>query len=249
MASKLETLNTDDLQTWQPTITVDEFLGTLRRRIWLIAGVTALGLAAGVAYFLKAERIYEVKARLLVRHENLPLQDGQGPTRYNEEFLATQAQIIVSPAVVGPVVESLEWASGDPNVTDPAKAMLAALAVQPVSKTDIIDIAFRSPRTTEAVQAVEAIIASYKQYLGSLKQDTYGETLRLLTRTEKEVRTDLEKLEEEYRQLREEGAIVGQGTEAISIFKDRLANLDRQLNLVKSRRVELEGRLQAFKQT
>ena len=78
---------------------VSELLDVVWRRKWLVAGCVAISVLLGAVYVYQAEPVYSVQARVLVQPHGWPLDDG-AEARREKEFLATQAEIISSPAVI-----------------------------------------------------------------------------------------------------------------------------------------------------
>ena len=80
------------------TIKISELLVTAWRRKWLVVGCVGVSLALGYAYLERQDTVYQIKARLLVQ-EARPLLQSNSRIRKDEDFLATQAEIVRSPAV------------------------------------------------------------------------------------------------------------------------------------------------------
>ena len=162
---------------------------TWQRKWWLLPCLS-VSLSLGFAFLLLAERLYSVEARLLVEQKGLPL-DREGPARQEAEFLATQAQIIRSPAVVRDVARAFPPLPL-PEGTDAVTEMIENLSVSPLVGTNVIRIAFRSADSGHAVSTVDGIIRAYQEYSGETELDSYVEVLRLLSQTEGDLRRDLE---------------------------------------------------------
>ena len=81
-------------------------------------------------------------------------------------------------------------------------AILDALTVSPLIGTIVLSLNYRSTDQRQAVRIVEVVIASFREYLRDNERDTHLESLRVLTRSERELREDLKMLEEEFIELR-----------------------------------------------
>lgn len=217
------------------------------RRKWWMAGCLLISLALGAAYLTRVEPSYRVQSRVLVQRQGLPLDDKR-PSATSEAFLATQAEIIRSPAVVGRAVESLKLTPrGNPPV-DPTTWILESLSVIPVTGTYVLSISFVGPNEEEATRTAKAIIAAYREYLLGTDHDTHIEALRMLTQNEKDLRGELRTHELEYLRLRKGSSLIGHGRDAGGVQRSLLTNLGERLTGVRSDRIALENRVQTLAQ-
>jgi len=236
---------TDEIES-RPTRTLYDLLDIgWRRKGYLIAAV-AVATVLGVAYLSRLEPEYRVQARVLVRRQ-APLLDQARAPKTDEEFLATQAEIIRSPAVVRGAVESLPAGPRDPDAADPVIETLDALSVMPVPGTDVLSISFVGCDPQRATRTVEAVIAAYREYLHQLDHDGHLESLRLLTQSEKETRQDLETLQGEYRRLRRANPLIGEGRDAADVQKSLLRSLGERLTECRASRMAMENRMRVMR--
>ena len=217
------------------------------RRKWWLAGCLLISLALGAAYLTRVEPSYRVQSRVLVQQHGLPL-DQKRPSATSEEFLATQAEIIRSPAVVGRAAESLEMTPrGDPPI-DPTTWILESLSVIPVTGTYVLSISFVGPDAEQATRTVEAIIVAYREYLLGSDHDTHLEALRTLTQNEKDLREELQVYGLQYQQLRKDSPLMGHGRDAAAVQRSLLTDLGERLTEVRSNRIALENRVHTLAQ-
>jgi len=125
-------------------------------------------------------------------------------------------------------------------------AILDALTVSPLIGTNVLSLNYRSTDQRQAVRIVEVVIASFREYLRDSERHAHLETLRVLTRSERELREDLKTLEEEYLELRLKSPFVGRGRETASVRMNLLEHLGRTLSETKNRRIQLESSLQSL---
>ncbi len=221
-----------------------DFLGMVRRRKWYLVGALCLSLALGLAYISQVQPSYQVEARILVQHVDSPLDQGHRPKeREHRDFLATQAEIISSPAVVKKAVDSLGLTAEGSDVENPVSSILAGMVVRPVLGTNVLSIQFSGTDADQTVATVDAVIAAYREYLRTSERASHIEVLRLLGENEKEMRSELQALEEEYREMRRQSPLLGQGRNAASVQRSLLTHLGRTLTEKKTRRIELENQL------
>lgn len=225
---------------------VPELLATLWRRRWILVASVLVCLALAVVYIVQAEPVYEVHAKLLVQRQTLPLEE-QRDVRRDEEFLATQAEILSSPAVVSDALEAHKDLLPVTSVDkDPLRIVLANLSASPVTGTNVIKVQYVGREEHPALRTVAAVVDSYQRFSRSLEHDAHRETLALLTENERQLRGELEAVEEGYEQLREQGPVVGQGSATMDLQQNIVANLGQTLMETRTRRLALQNQLAAF---
>ena len=220
-----------------------EMMAMIWRRKWYLVGFVLFSLALGGAYLAQLQPAYEVEARVLVQQRSSPLDQGKQLAMADQDFLATQAEIIRSPAVVQSAVK--EWRLSCPagSLLEPAEFVLKNLTVEPILGTAVLAIRMRSPEAGEAVRTVEAIIASYREYSQKADRENHIGILRMLTGDEKRLREELDGLTAKYVELRKQSPLIGQGKDAAAIQNLFVTNLGQEVTEAKSRRLALEGQL------
>ena len=116
-----------------------ELLEMVWRRKWYLIGPVAIAVLLGAAFMTRIEPVYRIQARVLVQHQGLAVGKDR-PAKDSEEFLATQAEIIRSPAVVERAVRSLNLTARTAADKDPVTAILDELTVKPVLGTSVLSI-------------------------------------------------------------------------------------------------------------
>ncbi len=114
------------------SLKISELVATAWRRKWLLVGCLVVSLLLGLAYIHQLKTVYQIKARLLVEEGRSPLQ--QNARRKDEGFLATQAEIVRSPAVVGRAVGSLNTLGPQQEGSIQAVTILESLKVTPLAE-------------------------------------------------------------------------------------------------------------------
>lgn len=190
-------------------------LAALVRMIWrrkiLLACCVLAAVAGGAGYLSWAQPLYEVEARILVeRGEENPTGENRSGSRESEQdknFLATQAEILRSPAVLGRAIETHALSAPGGIDADPLSSIAESLAVSPVLGANVLRIAFRGPDAAEAVRTVNGLIESYRDYTLETQRSTHTDALRRLAGSEESLRQELQTLEHDYQvQRREEAA-------------------------------------------
>jgi succinoglycan biosynthesis transport protein ExoP len=228
------------------SILLRELPGLVRRQRNSVVGALTATLGMGLLYLLFAEPVYNVGARLLVQHRDLPLQE-QDRTIRGGTFLATQAEIINSPAVIRSALASVP-PSSDYDGTDDERLqiVLASFGVTPVDRTNVLTLSHWSPVPEEAARILDATIESYRNFVRKTGR-AESDALEILTRKEKELRKELSVAEDRYRAFRAESGLVGKDAQAFDAPQVMLARLGEQLIEARTNRVGLEARLEAAK--
>lgn len=206
-----------------------------------LAGCLIISLGLGAAYSLYAKPTYKVASRVLVQPEGSPLRDGNSP-RHELEFLATQGEIISSPAVVERAVASLKRPLTIEPGVDPVLAVLTDLTVKPLSGTNVLSVTYRCKESEEGISLVQAVLDSYQQFLQDMDAGSRLETLQMLTRSEEQLRSELENREQRYRELRKQSPLIGQGKDA-NLQITMLEKLGQSLAEVRNRRIDFQNRI------
>ena len=215
----------------------------LWRRKWYMLGFLTVPLLIGATYIALSQPTYRIGARVLVQQQGTPL-DRNRPSDRDKDFLATQAEIIRSPAVVERAAKSTDLRDPKSPLIDPVVLVLSQLKVVPVLGTNVLSLAFRSTDDERGERTVRAVIASYRQYAREAEHESHLKALRLLTRNEKDLRSDLANLEAGYQKLRQQSPLMGQGKDSVSVQRALLTQLGQTLAQAKQRRFELENQLQ-----
>lgn len=221
---------------------------------WCIAGCLALSLAAGVTYLQRATPLYSVGARVLLQCAPGSL-DVDTPARVDPRFVATQAEIIRSPAVVERAMRAAATA-GPPGAatTDAADFSVAveqavhALNVVPVGSTSVLQISLRGASAPELVHLVGAIIDSYVSFTNEMQHGDYSETLRLLTEREATLRDELGQLESRFEEMRAGNELFGEGKEAFAVHRTLLEGISQRLSETRIHRIDAENQLRGLAQ-
>lgn len=229
------------------SVGLPDLMDVLGRHKLCVVGWLVVSLGIGAAYSHHAQPTYKVASRLLVQAEGSPLRDG-GASRQDAEFLATQGQIISSPAVVQRAVDSLQQPLTLEPGADPVLSVLAELTVKPLSGTNVLSVAYRCKKSEEGISLVQAILKSYEQFLQDMDTGSRLETLHMLTRSEEQIRGDLEDREQRYRQLRKQSPLIGEGKD-VSLQITNLQKLGQTLNEVRNRRIDFQNRMAFLEQS
>ena len=213
--------------------------------LWRRKGTITLSVltcvALGLVYLQQATPVFEGEARVLVQQQD-PLNSSRR-VRSDEEFLATQAEIIRSPVIIAKALETVKIDLPQGSKLDPVVFVLNALRVTPIQKTNVLKVSFRGPDREQADRLVTTIISRYSDYLKSTEAVRTSDSLKLMRQSEENLRSQLAALQQKHEQLRQESPQIGQGHDAMTIPMARLRGIGDQLAQTSGRRMDLENRL------
>ena len=226
-------------------------LGTLWSRRSLLVVPVVLSLGLGALYVAQAESMYEAEARILIEPEVQLGGDAlvqERRPRDDRLHMATQAEVLRSPALVGEAVQRLGLPAGVATREDAEALAMRGLEVAAVGEAHVLRLRFSSHDPEWTPRFLNALIETYAADLGAGERKRYGEMSRLLSRRESLLSGELASARAEYAAAREETPLVGQGPDAARLQFEALRSIEEQLSAVRSRRVDLESRLQAAAQ-
>ncbi len=181
---------------------LSEFLDwKLFRRYWYLVGLSTLfAVSLAVVYLAVTEPIYEAQVRIVVQNLGLGLESSNLAKTYDKEFLATQSEVIRSPATLTRSLEEL------PELADPAKpksqseqvgAIAEALRVNPLAKTDIIKLTYQHSDPQQATARLESIVKCYQEHLRELEKSSAARSVVLLEQRKSELEQDITLLQQD----------------------------------------------------
>ena len=215
------------------------------RKKWVVAGCVAISMLLGSLYLHFAAPIYDVHAQLLVQPQGLHIESA-AESRPDKEFLATQAEIIGSPAVIEGAMPVVAQSIEIDQDHDPILTVLESLAVDPVSGTNVISVSYQCQDPSDGIRTVDGILRSYQQFLQDMNTDSRLESLRMLTRSEEKLRRELEDREAACLQLRKQSPFLGQQRDASLL---QLESRAKALYEARDRRSDLQHRIETLTQS
>ncbi|MFV1967019.1 MAG: GumC family protein [Pirellulaceae bacterium] len=220
-------------------------LSLLWRRKWsvLLSVLVAVGLSA--AYMQQQTPIYEVSTRVLVQLVRFGT-DQERLVRTAPSFLATQGEILRSPVVVQPALETLQDSPAVEPDFEVINTVMQTLRVSPVDDANVLKLTYRSDDPEYAVRLLHAIVDTYRDCSKEMQQGGFAESLQILAQRDAELRAELEQAEEKYYTLRKESPLIGQGKEAFGAHMAMLEQVGRRLTEARSQRIDKETQMQSM---
>ena len=148
-------------QSEQDTVTLHDVLATIRRRKWLVFGVTLLVTMLAAAYSFTRTPSYSSTAEVLVRSTLTSPFD----TASSGLSLQTETRVVTSTAVAD-IVRTLVGSSAD------AGQLLDHVSVTVPAETEVLQITYSDTNPAAAQRGAEAFARAYLQFRSQQASDT-----------------------------------------------------------------------------
>ncbi len=212
---------------------------------WFIFACMVASLGTAAAYLHHAKPVFEAEARLLVRQKGLQF-DRESSFLKDRQFLATEAEILRSEAVLERALQLASPKLPDGYSGDPMTLVLDSLTVTPSPVADVLTVSYRSHSEQDTVAVLRAALDSYQEALHQSEGDDYVSTAKVLAQREQSLRDELKQLQNQYALLRAGSPLVGQGREALNLHTQQLSTLGDRLATARGRKFEIEKKLESF---
>jgi capsular exopolysaccharide synthesis family protein len=110
---------------------------------------------------------------------------------------------------------------------------------------EVLNLSFRSKAADDCPQVLNAVIASYQDFLKETYRNTNAEALELITQARDVLHKDLEARETAYHKFLQETPPAWKGKDGNTIHQDRLFNIDARRAALQVRKAEVEATLEA----
>ncbi len=238
--------------------------GMLKRRWKMVAIGGAVGIVLSMFYFMLATVKYESSARVLVMKKDAKLptkgveSNGESDPRVSEDLLSTHMQIVSSRAIVQNALESHGLDKLDSILSEldddetPVDYVIDHLTVSrggtgQAKTAHVLNLSFRHTNDEESKAIVEAIVDSYRKFLGSTFQNVSTEAVTLIAKAKNELGAELEEAEDKYQKFREEAPLLWNGDESANTNRANFEALESALSDLNKDYAEAEARLEVVK--
>ena len=220
-----------------------------RHRLLFLLG-TALGMAVGYAGYRFQAPVFQSTARVLVVPENaadvaatLPLGGGL------DGGLGTQILLIKSPLLIREAVESHNLAELESLVDsgNPVKAIQHGLAVAPAGDSaSVIELTYQGRRADDCATILNAIVASYRDFLERAQKGADDEPDERLIQTRERLLAELREKEAAHEKFRAEAAAGPMGSSGAAAIQARIGQIEASRAQLLIDRIDLEAQLEAL---
>lgn len=247
----MSTRDTDDFEFedmgGDPSREAFDIWGLALRRKWLIIFAVFLASVLGTLLYVSTDPTYEATAEVLIRpkSQSLPVEGFTTPMMQRNVALLDHAYVLSSPLVIGLALERKELQlSQDPGGQG---AIRRGLEVEPIEEgSNVLQISYVGADAEDCATLVNAIVDSYREFLGQAQKSIGEETLRLITAAGEDLRRELLQKEQAYDVFRSESPLVWQEDQATNIHQLRQAQIEEARAQVMLENSRLEARIRAI---
>ena len=240
-------------------------IGVLVRRWPLIAAGLLIGVGLALAYQFTATTKYESKAQILVmkKDSTLPTHGGERSTenaeKVSEDMLASHMQIVQSPKIVDNALRQAQL-ENLPSVVSrlkedqsEAEYIIDNLAVSrggagQAKLANVLNVAFRHTSSEDCEKVMNAIVASYKGFLADTFQDVSKDAVNLIAEARDEIGKDLESVEADYQQFREQAPLLWNGDSTSNTHRLNFERIQQSISDLQMQRATAKTRLETVTQ-
>ena len=214
-----------------------------RRKLSVIL-VLALAVGLGLIYYQRAEPVYQSSCQLLlIKNEaNLPITGAIGQVNY-EDTISTHMILVRSPLIVSKALDKMLQDGSGKRVSslvslrdeaDPLGTIIYGLeavrgGTRDAPDPNVIELNYRGVSSEDCVHILDAVIASYQDFLGETYQDYSKKTVDLITEAKDVLSRQLQEKETAYREFRESSPqlITGASGDKSNIPELRMAEIEK----------------------
>lgn len=252
---------TEDSASKVHTIEID-LIGMIRRRWAHILLGLAVGVVLSAMYYFSTTPVYESHVEILVGQRSSELTNNgtiQGANAsgdaIQEDQLATHMRLFVGRKMVADAIRLAQLdqldsfqaiAANGGNLIDHILDNITIQRGGEGSSRDamVLRATFRDTNPEDAALVLGAIYESYRSYVESHGQNSSEQAVKLIEEASETHEFELVRADEEYRNFIQSVPILVEGEEVHDLHKDRLANIETELNQVRNLLAESTSRLQ-----
>ena len=244
---------------------ITRYLRIVRKRIWVVGAVIALGVTAVVFYSLTREKIYRATAKLEIdpaapqvfgKEFTDVIQLGPQSTWQNDEYYNTQVQILIgytlaeqtvitnrlyeNPKILPPVENDTR--TKEELVKAAAAVFQKTLTAVRMPETRIVDLYVSHPDPALAVELANKHVETYLAYTRSLRTEGAGSVAGFLAAELDTAQQRLKKTEEDLLKFKKENDTLSMSLEdKQSILSKDIERLSQAATEARVKKMELEA--------
>ena len=232
--------------------TVIRLYRTIVYRKNLVFASVAICAALGVAYYLTAPRYYQSTAELMISERKVDELSSMGEQIANENLMANQQKLVVSPVVVRNALAELpqQHLVDLENVPqrDWVEDLTERLNAGVSRKGSVVNVSYKSRDPEAAAAVVSGIVNSYLAFVNQMHEGSAGDDIKQKSARLQATEAEIAKTQRELLALRSRVGhlALGEQDEAIDPIVQRALKLNESWIEAQQRRLELSARLSAL---
>ena len=225
-----------------------QFLHVVRYRRHVMFAALAVSLALGGLYYATATRYYDAQASLLIlQMDNEVTSTSMGNERNSQGLMPTYQRLLASAVVLDGALRRIRPEHRVDLVDVPQQLWIETLRknlkIAVASKTNILEITYRSRSSTAAVAVVNAVLSSYLEFMERTHKGNAAEIIDVLTREKDQLDGKLARKESEILKIREQFGDLGirAGDKVLHPVVQRAIDLNTAAVEAQKKRYDLQG--------
>ena len=150
------------------SVSLEDILRTLRRRLWVILLAVVLCAGAGVAFSLAQAPLYQASIRVLVGQQQGIAEDPSQVVNL-QSLTLTMSEAVATRSVAEPVIQSL-------NLKKSPDAFLEDLSAQAIPETQFIEITYTDTDAGRAQRVANAVGDEFSRKVSDISPNVSGIT-------------------------------------------------------------------------
>jgi len=246
-------------------INIRRYLQIVRKRIWVIGAVIALGVTAVVFYSLTRQKVYQAVAKIEIdptapqvfgKDFSDVIQLGPQSTWQNDEYYNTQVQILSgytlaeqtvitnrlyeNPKIIPPIENDSR--TKDELVKAAAAAFQKTLSAVRMPETRIVELRVKHPDSALAIELANKHVETYLAYTRSLRTEGAGSVAGFLAAELDTAQQRLKKTEEDLLKFKKENDTLSMSLEdKESILAKDIERLSAAVTEARVKKMELDA--------
>ena len=239
----------ENMQSNEPTGL--DIRALLWERKWLLIFFGIVGGSLGYLQFTKQPPVYQSSADVLVERDQarLPVDMATSMTAERDP-IDTHIALFHTPVLLQGAVEKFQL-NKLPTLAGSASPMAKISQSLGVSRSltsdDILHFTYTSGNRSDSQQILDAVIASYLDYLGESQRSYSDKTVKLITQAKDELTDALKEKEEAYQHFRETASLLWTGEEGRNIHQQRLTQIESQRSKIMIQLSQVKAELDSMK--
>ncbi|TWU48105.1 polysaccharide biosynthesis tyrosine autokinase [Rubripirellula reticaptiva] len=238
--------------------------GMIRRRWRLLVFGMVVGVGLSILYFKTAPRVYESSIEVLVGQRSSEMTNrgtisstSGGTEGMGEDELATHMRLFVARKVLteaiklGSLDELDTFRKARENDQSLVDHILENIEVErggegAAADAMVLRVFYHASNPEESATVLAAVFQSYKRYIDSQDQDNSKLAVELIEAARETHEQELSDADAAYRDFVASVPVLLEGDKVRDIHKERLSDMETELNKVRSSLAENESRLQVI---
>ena len=244
----------------EPDVAVFDMWTMFVRRWPIVFVLTVLGVALSLLYAYSVPPLYESTSSVLVipKDARIAAQGVQSQSmeaRGGNDWLATHMQIVKSPRIIEAALAKAGLQELPSLVTAMAENeslvdyVLTNLSVArggegAARDANVLNIAFRHSQPEDAKRILDAIVASYQDFMDTTARDAGSEAANLISKAKDDLSLDLAQQESDYNAFLATAPLLFDQGNTQNIHQIRVGELETAATQLRIRKMSVESRLQ-----